>query len=121
MKILIWAAFVLVILFWTGLIALTEQLSQWLLASMPTGQVTDLTQITGQWPVPAWLGLWVDTAWIEGVQEMGVGFLAWLMPLVPSSESLMGWISPLLWITWGIGSFVLLVCTLVVNWLIGKR
>jgi len=89
MKALVWVVFVILVAFWTGLVALTEQLSQWLLASMATGQVGELAAIPGQWPVPAWLGLWVDTEWLKGMQEAGLGLVQWLTQVMPSADGLM--------------------------------
>lgn len=107
--------------FWTGLVALTEQLSQWLLASMANGQAGGLATVAGQWPVPDWLGLWVDTAWLKSLQEFGVGLVQWLGQVLPSSQGLMSWISPLLWLGWGAGALVLLVGAVLGHMLVGKN
>ena len=120
MKALVWVVFLILTAFWTGLVALTEQLSQWLLASMAKGQVGELATVAGQWPVPAWLGFWVDTAWLKSLQELGVGLVQWLSQVMPSSQGLMGWISPLLWLGWGAGTLVLLVGAVLGHLLIGK-
>ena len=120
MKILIWLVFLVLMAFWTGLVALTEQLSQWLLASMANGQVGDLASVAGQWPVPAWLGFWVDTAWLKSLQEAGVGLVQWLSQVLPSAQGLMSWISPLLWLGWGAGTLVLLVGAVLGHLLVGK-
>lgn len=121
MKALVWVVFLILVAFWTGLVALTEQLSQWLLATMATGQVGELAAIPGKWPEPAWLGLWVDTEWLKGMQEAGLGLVQWLTQVMPSFEGLMRWISPLLWVCWGLGTIFLLVCAAAANWLLGKR
>ncbi|WP_396434099.1 hypothetical protein [Limnohabitans sp.] len=121
MKALVWVVFVILVAFWTGLVALTEQLSQWLLASMATGQVGELAAIPDQWPVPAWLGLWVDTEWLKSMQEAGLGLVQWLTQVMPSADGLMRWISPLLWLCWGLGTIFLWVCAAAAHWLLGKR
>jgi hypothetical protein len=121
MKSLIWLVFIVLMAFWTGLVALTEQLSQWLLASMANGQVGELATVAGQWPVPAWLGIWVDTELLKNLQEAGVGLVQWLGQVLPSSQGLMSWITPLLWLGWGAGSLVLLVGALAGHMLVGKR
>jgi hypothetical protein len=121
MKALVWLVFLLLTAFWTGLVALTEQLSQWLLASMAAGQVGELASVAGQWPVPAWLGLWVDTAWLQSLQEAGVGLVQWLANVLPSSQGLMSWISPLLWLGWGLGTLLLLVAAVIGHMLLGQR
>jgi hypothetical protein len=121
MKALVWLVFLLLTAFWTGLVALTEQLSQWLLASMAAGQVGELASVAGQWPVPAWLGFWVDTAWLKSLQEAGVGLVQWLSNVMPSSQGLMSWISPLLWLVWGLGTLLLLVAAVMGHMLLGQR
>jgi hypothetical protein len=120
MKALVWVVFLILTAFWTGLVALTEQLSQWLLASMAAGQVGELASVAGQWPVPAWLGFWVDTAWLKSL-EAGVGLVQWLSNVLPSSQGLMSWISPLLWLGWGLGTLLLLVAAVMGHMLLGQR
>ena len=121
MKAIVWLVFLVLTAFWTGLVALTEQLSQWLLASMASGQVGVLATVAGQWPVPAWLGFWVDTAWLQSMQEAGVGLVQWLSQILPSSQGLMSWISPLLWLGWGLGTLLLLVAAVMGHMLLGQR
>jgi hypothetical protein len=121
MKAIVWLVFLVLTAFWTGLVALTEQLSQWLLASMASGQVGELATVAGQWPVPAWLGFWVDTAWLQGLQDAGVGLVQWLGQVLPSSQGLMSWISPLLWLGWGLGALLLLVAAVMGHMLLGQR
>jgi hypothetical protein len=121
MKALVWVVFLILTAFWTGLVALTEQLSQWLLASMAAGQVGELASVAGQWPVPAWLGFWVDTAWLKSLQEAGVGLVQWLSNVLPSSQGLMSRISPLLWLGWGLGTLLLLVAAVMGHMLLGQR
>ena len=120
MKALVWVVFLILTAFWTGLVALTEQLSQWLLASMASGQVGELATVAGQWPVPAWLGFWVDTEGLKSLQEAGVGLVQWLSNAMPSSQGLMSWISPLLWVSWGLGTLLLLVAAVMGHMLLGR-
>ena len=121
MKALVWVVFLILTAFWTGLVALTEQLSQWLLASMAAGQVGELATLAGQWTVPAWLGFWVDTAWLKSLQEAGVGLVQWLSNVMPSSQGLMSWISPMLWLGWGLGTLLLLVAAVMGHMLLSQR
>ena len=121
MKAIVWLVFLVLTAFWTGLVALTEQLSQWLLASMASGQVGELATVAGQWPAPAWLGFWVDTAWLQSLQVAGVGLVQWLGQVLPSSQGLMSWITPLLWLGWGLGTVLLLVAAVMGHMLLGQR
>lgn len=121
MKALVWAGFLVLMAFWTGLVAITEQLSRWLLSSTANGQVNELATQAGQWPVPAWLGLWVDTAEIKSLQEASVGLVQWLGQILPSTAGLMDWITPLLWLGWGFGALILLMCAAAGHWLLSRR
>ena len=121
MKAIVWLVFLVLTAFWTGLVAMTEQLSQWLLASMASGQVGELATVAGQWPVPAWLAFWVDTAWLQSLQEASVGMVQWLSNVMPTSQGLMSWISPLLWLGWGLGTLLLLVAAVMGHMLLGQR
>lgn len=121
MKTLLWMVFLLLTAFWTGLVALTEQLSQWLLASMAGGQISELATLAGQWPVPAWLGFGIDTAWLTSLQASAVALMQWLGQVMPSSPSLMQWLTPLLWLAWALGAAFLLLCAVLGHWVLGQR
>lgn len=120
LKTLLWVFVALLAGVWTGLVALTAQLTDWLLAAMGSGQVTDLAQTALQWPVPAWLGIWVDTAWLQDVQTTWVGVVQWLAQVLPSFEALTGWITPLLWVVWGLVMLLVLVGAVAGHWLLGR-
>jgi hypothetical protein len=121
MKLALWSVFVLFVLLWTGLIGLAEQLTEWLLASTATGQVGDLASQALQWPVPAWLSPWVDTAWTQAVQDSALGLVQWLGQVMPSASSLMGWVSPLMWTLWALGLVFLLALAVGGHWLLQRR
>lgn len=120
MKTLIWVLFLLVAGLWTGLMAVTAQVVEWLLGALASGQVNDLASAAGQWPVPEWLSLWVDTAWLQAVQAATVDMVQWLGQVLPGAESLMSWITPLLWTTWLLGVLVMLVLAALGHWLVGR-
>lgn len=120
MKAMIWFAFFVLAAFWTGLVVLTGEVSEWVLRSMASGQVADLAANAGQIPLPAWLALWVDTAWLQELQTLGIGLVQWLGQVLPSADGLMTWIKPLLWIGWGLGMLAMLVGAGVAHWLLGK-
>lgn len=120
MKALLWFAFVLLAGIWTGLVTLTVEISEWLVASVGGGQATDLAAMAGQFPLPAWLSLWVDTAWLKDMQTAAVSLVQWLIHVLPSADGLMAWVTPLLWVGWGLGVLVMLVCTVIGHWLLGR-
>lgn len=120
MKALIWSAFFMLATFWTGLVMLTGEVSQWVLGSVGSGQVGDLAATAGQIPVPAWLALWVDAAWLKEMQTFGLSVVQWLGQVLPSADGLMAWITPLLWVGWGLGILAMLVGATAAHWLLGK-
>lgn len=120
MKTMIWVAFLVLAGLWTGLVALTVQVTDWLLGAVASGQASDLASAAGQWPVPAWLALWVDTAWLQDLQAAWVGVVQWLGQVLPSADGLMGWITPLLWTGWALVMLLLLACAVAGHWLAGR-
>lgn len=104
----IWVAVAVLAALWTGLAALLAQLTDWLSAAMASGAAGSALDQIGQWPVPAWLAPWVDPAWVETMQASALEWLQWLSAAMPAIGSLMGWISPLVWLLWGLGLVVLL-------------
>lgn len=120
MKVLIWLAFLLFAAVWTGLVMLTGEVSHWALSAMEGGQVGDLATTAGQIPVPAWMALWVDTAWLQEMQTFAVSLVQWLGQALPSADGMMSWITPLLWIGWGLGILAMLIGASVAHWLLGK-
>lgn len=120
MKALIWGVFVLLASCWTGLVALTAQVTEWVLAAMASGQIADLASAAGALPVPAWLALWVDTAWLQAAQAWLVGAVQWVALGLPSAAGVLGWIVPLLWVVWGLVLLLLLAGAGLGHWLLGR-
>lgn len=121
MKKFIWLAFAVLAALWTGLVALTLQLTDWVLATIATAQVPGAALDTSQWVAPAWAAAWVDPAWLQSLQ----GGLVWaaqgLNQILPVAGSLGTLISVLGWIVWAFIIVALLVLALVLSWLAGKR
>ena len=106
MKFLIWTGTGLVALLWTLAIAVMASLANWLAGS--TDQAVGGLQAIGQWPMPAWLSLWVDPAWLEPIK----GMMAWALDLLtvasPWLTPVLGWLAPLLWFVWAVVMLLLL-------------
>lgn len=123
MKILIWGLTALLAAFWTGLVWLTHQLTGWVLGAVDAGALTTAGgTVAGVAlpPLPGWLGLWIDTAWLGALQAWSAELLGWLGAVLPSGDGLMAWIGPLLWIGWGLGLLTLLVVAGLVHLLVGR-
>lgn len=120
MRAIVWGVFALLAAGWTGLVAVSVQITEWLLGMAASGQVGDVATAAGQWPVPAWLALWVDPAWVQALQAAWLGTVQWLGQVLPSGDGLMGWIAPLLWTGWALGLLCLLVPAVALHWLAGR-
>ena len=95
MKIALWIVFALIAALWTGTVLVSAELTGWLATTMASGQAGDVITNAGQWPVPAWLGLLVDAAWIEGLQAAWVDVMGWFGQSGPALGGVAEW-SPMI-------------------------
>jgi len=124
MKPLIWALFAVLVLGWTGLAAVSVQLTEWLFGAMASGEAGAVTgQVAGtlaNWPIPAWLAPWVSPEMIQALQASWVEMLGWLSAIMPSMAGLSGLVSVLVWVFWGLGALTLLAIAVLLHWLVGR-
>lgn len=120
MKTAVWTVFALLALCWTGMAAVSVQITDWLLASVATDAAGAAVSASAAWPVPAWLALWVDPQAIQALQTAWAGAVQWLGAVLPSAGGLAGWVSAAVWIVWGFGLAGLLALAGVLHWLAGK-
>lgn len=120
MKTAIWAVFALLALCWTGMAAVSVQLTDWLLATLATDAAGAAVSASAAWPVPAWLALWIDPQAIEALQAAWADAVRWLGAVLPSAGGLAGWLSAAIWVVWGLGIAGLLALAGVLHWLAGK-
>lgn len=118
MKLLIWAGVTLVALLWTLTIAVMASLAQWLTGS--ADQAVGGLQSLSQWPMPAWVALWVDPALLEPIKGLMTWSLDLLVTATPWLTPLLAWVAPLLWVLWAIVMLLLLVGAVGGQWLLGK-
>ena len=121
MKKIIWLAFAVLAALWTGLVALTLQLTDWVLASVATAQVPGAALDTSQWVAPAWAAAWIDPAWLQSLQSGLVWAAQSLNQVLPMAGSLGTLIAVVGWVFWGFIMAGLLVLALILHWLAGKR
>ena len=123
MNTLIWGLTALLAAGWTGLVWVTHQLTGWLLGAIGAGTLQDAGGAVAGLPVPPlpeWLNLWIDTAWLGALQAWSADLLGWLGAVLPSGDALMAWVGPLLWVGWGLGMLTLLALAGLVHVLIGR-
>ena len=121
MKKIVWLAFAVLAALWTGLVALTLQLTDWVLASVASAQVPGAALDTSQWVPPDWAAAWVDPAWLQSLQSGLVWAAQGLNQVLPMAGSLGTLIAVVGWIFWGFIIAGLLVLALILHWLAGKR
>jgi len=120
MKMTLWATFGVLAVLWTlGALILVE-LAQWGAQVIASGAAVELGRSAAQWPAPAWLAVWLDPAAIKLAQEsLLAGFEAFRSAL-PWVGSAVGWLVPLVWISWGIGVALLLAMAGGATWLTSR-
>lgn len=116
MRTLIWSLTALLAALWTGAAALTHKVLGWLLGAIGAGTAAEVPLP----PLPDWLALWVDAEMLIAWRMWGADVLQWLGGVLPSSDALMGWIGPLLWVGWALGLLGLLLVAGLLHWLVGR-
>ena len=125
MKWLLWSVVALLALLWTGLVAVGAQLNDWLAGVVASGQVVDLARGAAHWPVPSWLALWVDPAWVALLQQVWADAFVWLSDGLPATAgwagTVLGWVAPMLWLVWALALGLMLLVAVGLHWLIARR
>lgn len=123
MKALTGGLTILIAALWTGFVSLAHQITGWLLSAFDTGTVSQAAGRLGGapgLPLPEWLNPWFDTAWLSAMQAFAVDLVQWLGAVLPTGDTLMVWIGPLLWVVWGVGLLTLLAVAGLLHWLVGR-
>lgn len=120
MRIAIWVVFGLLALLWTGGAFVSAQLTQWIAQALASGEAASVGRELAQWPVPQWLALWVDTAWLEALQSALLWTLETLQEALPLLGSALGWLVPLVWLLWGLGLVALMLLAGLAQLLLGR-
>jgi len=102
-KMLWWAGLVFVAVSWTGVAWVTASLAQWGAQTLASGAAVEAGRAAAQWPVPPWVSLWADPAWVAAAQDAvrwGLDALAHLLPAVAAAGP---WLVAAVWGLWGAG------------------
>ena len=109
MRLAIWTIFGLLALLWTGGAFAVSGLAGWAAQLLASGEAVRLGGEVARWPVPQWVSLWVDPAWVRAMQEALLWAVQALRDLVPLLGPALDWLVPLVWMLWGLGLVLMLV------------
>ena len=101
MKLLIWGVTGFLALLWTGAAALLAAAVNWLAASSADPAIRGV-QAMAQWPLPDWLTVWVPPGVIEPLKASIGELLGSMVTATSWIAPLLGWLSPLVWVIWGL-------------------
>ena len=101
MKLLIWGVTGFLALLWTGAAAMLAAAVNWLAASSADPAIRGV-QAMAQWPLPDWLTVWVPPGVIEPLKARIGELLGSMVTATSWIAPLLGWLSPLVWVIWGL-------------------
>lgn len=120
MRVVVWAAWAVIAVGWTLGAWVMAELAHWAVQSIGSAEAGRAAQAVLQAPLPPWLGVWIDPAWLELLRSQ----LQWLIEagqaVLPAVGAMAGWIVPLVWVGWGLGMLTLLALAIAAHWLIGR-
>lgn len=120
MKTALWTLITLLALLWTGLAAVSAEIVSWMAAQLAQSGTAALGDAAAALTLPGWLAPWIDTAtWNAWVQAVA-GAAAALERSFPALGGIIGWLTPLVWVVYGLGLAALVVLALIGHWAIGR-
>ena len=121
MKALIWVVFALLTSLWTLFAALMASLAGWLSRSVNVSDAEAAVRTASEWPVPQWVSLVIDPAWIQWMQMALAWSIEHLASVAPFLSGALGWLVPLIWLGWGLVQLILLVIAVLAHVLVGRH
>jgi len=109
MAALSWIVFALVALFWTGGAWVAAEATEWMAQALASGTAVQAATDIAALPLPQWIRLWIDPAWVGALQSMVQWAVGWLSGGLPFAGTAAVWITAAIWIAWGLGMVLLLV------------
>lgn len=109
MKVLWWALVAFAGLLWTGGAWVAAGLTEWGAQALASGAAAEVGRAAAQWPVPPWVELWIDPAWLAALQETVRWSLDALGHLLPAVGSVGPWLVAAIWAVWAVGLVVTLL------------
>ena len=120
MKLLIVGLSLLLGALWTGMAALLSGGLKWAAGALASGSAADLAQAVASWQLPTWLVHGLDLGWLMALQAALVDGVDMVQRWWPGVGEAVGWLVPLVWITWGIGMVVLVLLGALAVWAWGR-
>ena len=120
MRVVLWVVWALVAAFWTLGAWVLAELVQWSVQAMASAEASRATGAVLQAPLPPWLGVWIDPAWLELLRSQAQWLIEAAQAILPAAGALVGWIVPLVWVGWGLGMLTLLALAVAAHWVIGR-
>jgi hypothetical protein len=113
---LVWVMIGLLMVFWTAAAWGSHLAAQWLAGLVPAKLETATTaagdaarQADSLLGLPEWLTAGLPAGVLEAWLAAAQSFLPWLESLLLQAPALVGWLSPVIWIGWGLGTLLLLL------------
>jgi hypothetical protein len=103
MKAIWWALVAFAALAWTGGAWVAAGLTEWGAQALASGAAMEAGRAAAQWPVPPWVELWIDPAWVAAAQESVRWTLDALGHLLPAVGSVGPWLVAAVWVLWAVG------------------
>lgn len=120
MKPFIWTLFAAAALLWTLVAWIGASLIEFTLPLLASEPVLSSGRAVTELPVPSWLAVWIDPAWLRAAQ----GGLAWALEALqgagPGLQSAARVLVPVVWIAWGVGLALMAVAALVFHQISGR-
>lgn len=115
-----WILFTMLALSWTGAAWVAAAASEWVAQALATGTATQAARDVASLPLPEWLRLWIDPAWLQALQA-GLQWAvdsagAWL----PLAGTAAGWLVPVVWAAWALGMVLLLLAAALAHMLLRR-
>lgn len=107
MKIILWVGVALLGLFWTGGAAVLAEAVQWSAQWVSAGSTSTLEAAAKNIVLPVWLAPWLDPSIIASVLKTLQDILTIFSSVLPTMGMVVGWLIPVIWITWLLGVLAL--------------
>ena len=115
---LIWVLASLLLAMWTAASWAFGALLSW--ALQHAGKLGELSVPNAKLPMPEWLAPWLPagtTEWVGPLLEQAAQGAVWLAGQAPL---LVNWLTPAIWILWGLGVLVLLTGAVAASWFVRR-